>query len=112
MSTPARVNKARAYFEFLAAVLYFFVVRSFAHRAAFRIQNDAWAPLLEEFLLAFLARTEPSTGQGGGGGGYLIGAPAGRGPCHGGRTPARRLHDRPGASQRQDRHRPVLGLCA
>jgi len=40
------------------------------------------------------------------------GAPAGRGPCHGGRTPARRRHDRPGASQRQDRHRPVLGLCA
>lgn len=54
MSTPARVNKARAYFEFLAAVLYFFVVRSFAHRAALRIQNDVRAPLLEEFLLAFL----------------------------------------------------------
>lgn len=54
MSAPARVNKVRAYFEFLAAVLYFFVVRSFAHRAAVRIQNDAWAPLLEQFLLAFL----------------------------------------------------------
>lgn len=54
MSTPARVNKARAYFEFIAAVLYFFVVRSFARHAAVGIQNDAWAPLLEQFLLALL----------------------------------------------------------
>src|SRR5271165_479236 len=34
-----------------------------------------------------------------------------RGPCHGGRAPARRRHDRSGADQRQDRHRPALDLC-
>ena len=33
-----------------------------------------------------------------------------RGPCHGGRAPARRRHDRAGAGQRQDRHRPALDL--
>lgn len=54
MSAPARLNRARAYFEFIAAVFYFFIARAFAHRAALRIQNDAWAPLLEQFLLAFL----------------------------------------------------------
>ena len=34
----------------------------------------------------------------------------GRGPCHGGRAPARRRHDRSGAGERQDRHRPALDL--
>jgi uncharacterized protein len=54
MSAPARVGKIRAYLEFIAAVLYYFVVRSFAHNVAIGIQRDAWAPLVEQFLLASL----------------------------------------------------------
>lgn len=54
MSAPVRINKARAYFEFIAAVVYFFVVRSFARHVAVGIQNDIWAPLVEQFLLAVL----------------------------------------------------------
>ena len=34
MSAPARGGKFRAYLEFVAAVLYFFVVRSFARNVA------------------------------------------------------------------------------
>jgi membrane protease YdiL (CAAX protease family) len=51
---PARVNRVRAYLEFIAAIVYFFVVRSFAHRTAIGIRNDAWAPLVEQFLLVSL----------------------------------------------------------
>lgn len=54
MSAPARVGKIRAYLEFIAAVLYFFVVRSFARNVAVGIQHDAWAPLVEQFLFAAL----------------------------------------------------------
>jgi uncharacterized protein len=54
MSVPARVGKVRAYLEFIAAVLYFFVVRSFAHNVAIGIQHAAWAPLVEVFLFAAL----------------------------------------------------------
>ena len=54
MSAPARVGKIRAYLEFIAAVLYFFVVRSFAHNVAVGIRHDTWAPLVEQFLLAAL----------------------------------------------------------
>ncbi|MGA8088100.1 MAG: type II CAAX endopeptidase family protein [Terracidiphilus sp.] len=52
MSAPVRAGKMRAYLEFVAAVLYFFVARSFAHGAAIRIQHVAWEPLIEQFLLA------------------------------------------------------------
>jgi membrane protease YdiL (CAAX protease family) len=52
MSAPARGGKFRAYLEFVAAVLYFFVARSFARGVAVRIHNDAWEPLIEQFLLA------------------------------------------------------------
>lgn len=54
MSVPARVNKARAYIEFIAAVLYFFLVRSFARHISIGIQSEALAPLFEQFLLAVL----------------------------------------------------------
>lgn len=54
MSAPVRISKARAYLEFIAAVVYFFVVRSFARHVAVGIQNDIWAPLVEQFLLAVL----------------------------------------------------------
>ena len=54
MTAPARIGKIRAYLEFIAAVLYFFVVRSFARNVAVGIQRDAWAPLVEQFLFASL----------------------------------------------------------
>lgn len=54
MTASARPGKVRAYLEFIAAILYFFVVRSFAHNISANIQRDAWAPLVEQFLLAAL----------------------------------------------------------
>jgi len=54
MSAPERRRKLRAYLEFIAAVLYYFVVRSFARNAAIGIQRDAWQPLIEQFLFAAL----------------------------------------------------------
>ena len=54
MSAPVRGGRVRAYLEFIAAVLYFFVVRSFSHNVAVGIQNDAWAPLVQQFLVAAL----------------------------------------------------------
>ncbi len=54
MSAPARGGRLRAYLEFIAAVLYFFVVRSFARNAAIAIHHDAWAPLVEQFLVVLL----------------------------------------------------------
>ena len=53
MSALARGGKMRAYLEFIAAVLYFFVARSFAHNASIAIHRDVWAPLVEQFLLVF-----------------------------------------------------------
>jgi hypothetical protein len=50
MSAPARGGRLRAYLEFIAAVLYFFVVRSFARNAAIAVHHDAWAPLVDQFL--------------------------------------------------------------
>jgi membrane protease YdiL (CAAX protease family) len=44
----------RAYLEFIAAVLYFFVVRSFARNAAIGIHRDIWAPLVEQLLVVVL----------------------------------------------------------
>src|SRR5580704_6369756 len=52
MSAPVRGGKLRAYLQFVAAVLYFFVARSFARGAAVRIHRDAFEPLVEQFLLA------------------------------------------------------------
>jgi membrane protease YdiL (CAAX protease family) len=52
MSAPVRGGKLRAYLQFVAAVLYFFVARSFARGAAVRIHHDAFEPLVEQFLLA------------------------------------------------------------
>jgi membrane protease YdiL (CAAX protease family) len=50
------VGRLRAYFEFLAAVLYFFLARSMAHMAVLglsRISNDPWIPLLEQAIFVF-----------------------------------------------------------
>lgn len=54
MSAPARVNRLRAYLEFIAAVLYFFVARSFARNVAVGIHRDLWAPFVEQLLVAGL----------------------------------------------------------
>jgi membrane protease YdiL (CAAX protease family) len=54
MSAPVRGGKVRAYLEFIAAVIYFFVVRSFARNAAIRFHYDAWAPLIEQVLFVVL----------------------------------------------------------
>jgi membrane protease YdiL (CAAX protease family) len=47
-------GRLRAYFLFVAALLYFFVARSLAHRAALTLAGDAWFPLVEQVALAFL----------------------------------------------------------
>lgn len=55
MNTPnAGIGRFRAYVQFVAAVLYFFLVRSIAHRAAPGVVNDQWAPLVEQAMLVFL----------------------------------------------------------
>jgi len=54
MSAPQRGGRMRAYLEFIAAVLYFFVVRSFARNAAIGIHRDIWAPLVEQLLVVVL----------------------------------------------------------
>ena len=54
MSAIQRTGKLRAYLEFIAAVLYYFIVRAFAHNAAVAIQRDAWQPLIEQLLFAAL----------------------------------------------------------
>ncbi|WP_109484460.1 CPBP family intramembrane glutamic endopeptidase [Occallatibacter savannae] len=54
MSAIQRTGKLRAYLEFVAAVLYFFIVRAFARNAAIAVQRDAWQPLVEQTLFAGL----------------------------------------------------------
>jgi len=55
MSTPETGGgRLRAYAQFLAAVLYFFVARSLAHRGALGLAAEPWRPLLEQAMLVFL----------------------------------------------------------
>jgi len=54
MNEARRGVRMRAYLEFIAAVLYFFVARSFAFRLASSIANDAWAPLAGQAILVLL----------------------------------------------------------
>ena len=54
MSTPARLGRFRAYLQFVAAVLYFFMARSLAWHGAQGLASDVWAPLVEQGMLAFL----------------------------------------------------------
>ena len=54
MSAIQRRGKLRAYLEFIAAILYYFVVRSFARNASIAIQRDAWQPLVEQILFVAL----------------------------------------------------------
>jgi uncharacterized protein len=47
-------GRLRAYLLFLAALLYYFVARSLAHRAALGFTGGAWFPLVEQAMLVFL----------------------------------------------------------
>jgi membrane protease YdiL (CAAX protease family) len=47
-------GRLRAYWQFLVAVLYFFLARSIAGRAASTFAGDQWFPLVEQAFLVFL----------------------------------------------------------
>jgi hypothetical protein len=47
-------GRLRAYAQFLAAVLYFFLAREFARHGAQGLAAEQWAPLVEQAMLAFL----------------------------------------------------------
>jgi uncharacterized protein len=62
MSAPTNgAGRLRAYLQFLAAVLYLFVARSLAHRAAQGLFSESWAPLVEPAMLLFLLLVGYST---------------------------------------------------
>ena len=44
----------RAYFQFIAAVLYFFLARALARHGAQGLVGEQWTPLVEQAMLAFL----------------------------------------------------------
>ena len=55
MNTPhANGSRVRAYAQFIAAVLYFFVARSLARRGALGLATEPWRPLVEQAMLVFL----------------------------------------------------------
>jgi uncharacterized protein len=55
MNASARPGgRLRAYLLFVAALLYFFVARSLARRAALGFAGAAWFPLVEQAMLVFL----------------------------------------------------------
>ncbi|HUD12655.1 MAG TPA: CPBP family intramembrane glutamic endopeptidase [Terracidiphilus sp.] len=55
MSSPETGGgRIRAYLQFIAAVCYFFLARSLAHRGALGLASQQWAPLLEQAMLVFL----------------------------------------------------------
>ena len=52
-------GRLRAYLEFIAAVVYFFLARALAHHEALGLVNEQWiveqwAPLIEQLVLFFL----------------------------------------------------------
>lgn len=62
MSTPPRADgqvpivggRTRAYLEFIAAVVFYFVARTVARHGAEGLASDAWIPLVEQGMLLFL----------------------------------------------------------
>jgi uncharacterized protein len=55
MSSPQPAGgRFRAYIQFVAAVLFYFVARSMARHAAQGFASEQWAPLVEQAMLAFL----------------------------------------------------------
>jgi hypothetical protein len=53
-SSRRGASRVRAYLEFLAAVLYFFLARGLAHQGARGLVSEDWLPLVEQAMLAFL----------------------------------------------------------
>lgn len=54
MSEPAYTNRLRAYMQFLAAILYYFLAKSLAAHGAQGLVGDAWQPLVTQAMLVFL----------------------------------------------------------
>jgi len=55
MSAPETgLGRMRAYLQFIAAVLYFFLARSLARHGAQGLASQEWAPLAEQAMLVFL----------------------------------------------------------
>ena len=55
MSTPGYAgSRLRAYMQFLAAFLYFFLAKSIAAHGAQGLVRDAWQPLVGQAMLVFL----------------------------------------------------------
>jgi membrane protease YdiL (CAAX protease family) len=55
MSAPETgLGRMRAYLQFIAAVLYFFLARSLARHGAQGLVSQEWAPLAEQAMLVFL----------------------------------------------------------
>jgi uncharacterized protein len=55
MSAPSTTGgRLRAYLEFVVAVLFFFLARSTAHRAAASLVSQAWFPLADQAIFLFL----------------------------------------------------------
>jgi membrane protease YdiL (CAAX protease family) len=46
-------SRLRAYLEFIAAVVFFFIARSVAHHAAFNLASELWVPVTEQAALVF-----------------------------------------------------------
>ena len=53
-ATETGGGRMRAYLQFVAAVLYFFLARSLARHGAQGLAGQAWSPLLEQAMLVFL----------------------------------------------------------
>ena len=54
MSTPDTRGRLSAYAQFVAAILYFFLVRSLARHGALGLASEQWSPLAEQAMLVFL----------------------------------------------------------
>jgi hypothetical protein len=52
--TQPRGNRLRAYLEFLAAILYFFLAQALARRGAAGLVQEQWTPLAAQAMLVFL----------------------------------------------------------
>ncbi len=52
--TPKPDSRVRAYFQFIFAVVYFFIARSLASHSAAGLASYSWYPLLQQMILAFL----------------------------------------------------------
>jgi membrane protease YdiL (CAAX protease family) len=53
-ATQATQGRMRAYFQFILAMLYFFLARAMARHGAQGLVSEQWTPLVEQAMLAFL----------------------------------------------------------